>query len=464
MRTRKPQPAIWRWLATASLAGLVLAGCAPGSGGDDADGDATTETGSDETEDEDSAADGEEIVLKVLDARAGESQVQATYDRIDEEFEARNPGVTVERESINLEELLSTINLRLSESDVPDVTAVNQGHATMGRLIDSNLIAPLDDPAEADGWASRQSELLIAMNGRYDAEASAMAEGDLYAVSDTGAPVGLYYNQSKLDELGIDALETWDDVEAAMATAKEAGEIPLMFGNIDAWPGIHLFQTFWNDALGREAAADFVYGRAAMDEGDGVVAGATAQSWVENGWFADGWEGISYDQSWQRFGEGEGVFLVAGSWIAADLGDMNEDVRFMLMPPSDGGKYRATASGDFPWAIPTNAEHPDLAADYLAFRLSEDVARMYVEDGHIPIALPSGWEDLVEAGTLNYDMLAAWEQLEADDGMVPYMDWATPDFYEAATAEIQKLLGLNSEPQDLVDAWNAEWSSFHEQG
>jgi raffinose/stachyose/melibiose transport system substrate-binding protein len=445
----------WRWTAPL-LAAALAAGCAPGSSSND-------DVASDQPADEEAQGeDQDEVVLRVLDARAGEPQLQATYDRLDEEFESQNPGVRVERESINLEELLATINLRLSESDVPDVAAINQGHATMGRLIQAGLIRPLDDAADRDGWIDAQSETLLAMNGRYSEEDATMAEGELYAVSDTGAPVGMFYNVDHLETLGVDVPSTWDEFEAVLAAASEEGMTPLMFGNVDAWPGIHLYQLFWNDLLGR-AAADFVYGVAPMDESTGTQASELAQTWVDNGWLADGWEGIDYDSTWQRFGDGDGVFLATGSWIAADLAEADADIRFVLMPPSQGDAYVATSAGDFPMAVPTNAANPDLAEAFVAFRVSDDAARIYIEDGHIPASLPEDWRDYAEDGTIQYDLLEAWERLEADDGMIPYVDWATPDFYEVATAEIQNLLGFNTSPEAFVDAWNTEWRSFHEQ-
>ena len=52
---------------------------------------------------------------------------------------------------------------------------------------------------------------------------------------------GVWYNKAKLDELGIDPPQTVEDFEAALQTAKDAGEIPIQFGNLDQWPGIHEF-------------------------------------------------------------------------------------------------------------------------------------------------------------------------------------------------------------------------------
>lgn len=451
-----------RWpvgMVAAALALLVLGGCAPGAAPEDQpDEDAAA----DEPAADVNAGESEEIVLRVLDARAGEPGVQATYERIDQAFEERNPGVVVDRESIAFDELTTTINLRLSGDDAPDVAAVNMGHGTLGPLVRAELVRPLDDYADEYGWWDRQSDVLLAMDGRHTEDGAVMGEGPLFAVSDTGAPVGIYYNVQHLTDLGHEVPETWDEFEAATQSAQAVDMTPVMFGNVDAWPGIHLAQLFLNDRVGRQGVADFVYGLAPLEGEEPVTAAAEARQWVEQGVFPDGWEGLDYESVWQRFGEGEGLFLPSGSWLAGDLAAMNDDVRFILMPPSDGAPYQATASGDFPWSIPTNAQHPDVAAEYIDFRLSDEVARMYIEDAHIPASLPADWDDLVEPETLQHDMLAAWAQLNADDGMVPYMDWATPEFYEVVTSEIQMLLAGRRDPDAFVNALNEGWSAFHD--
>lgn len=449
------------WPATTALSlALLLAACTPGGGGADADPDDDGQAAADEaTSDEGD----EEVVLRVVDARAGEEAVQASFDRIDRAFEDRHPGVTVQRESVDLDELITTVNLRLSDQDVPDVTAVNMGHGTLGTLASSGLLVELDDYADEYGWWDRQSEVLLAMNGQHSADGEVMAEGPLWALSDTGAPIGVFYNQALLDDLGLDLPDSWEAFEQAIDVARDNGVTPVMFGNVDGWPGIHTVQHFLNDAIGREGVADFVYGEAPLEGDAPVAAAATAQEWVEQDAFVDGFEGLPYDSAVSMFADDEALFFPAGSWVAGDLAANNDDIRFFVMPRSEGEQPPvATSSGDFPWAIPANAQHPDLAAEYIDFRLSDEVAEMYIEDGNIPAVLPDGWEEEVEEGSLQADLLAAWEQLEQDEAMAPYLDWTTPDFYDVVTSEIQQLLADRVTPEEFVDTLNDAWADYYE--
>ena len=76
----------------------------------------------------------------------------------------------------------------------------------------------------------------------------------------------------------------------------------------------------------------------------------TFKTWVDNGWI-DGpaANGLDYDQAWQEFAEGDGVFLPAGSWLTAGLFErMGEDVGFIAPPPGESGEVVAVAALSLP--------------------------------------------------------------------------------------------------------------------
>ena len=41
--------------------------------------------------------------------------------------------------------------------------------------------------------------------------------------------------------------------------------------------------------------------------------------WVDKGYFNKNFNGIDYDPAWQAFAKGEGRYLIAGTWVTADL-------------------------------------------------------------------------------------------------------------------------------------------------
>ena len=67
------------------------------------------------------------------------------------------------------------------------------------------------------------------------------------------------------------------------------------------------------------------------------VAGATKiKEWVDKGYFNKNFNGTDYDPAWQEFAKGKSRYLIAGTWVTADLADqMGDDVGFMLMPGKD---------------------------------------------------------------------------------------------------------------------------------
>ena len=90
------------------------------------------------------------ITLHILDQEgpvsAGGSGARE-YTELIAKFEQKYPNVTVKRETKNIDQLVKTLPLRLSSSDVPDVIESDQGYQTQGRLVKAGLMEPLDEYA-----------------------------------------------------------------------------------------------------------------------------------------------------------------------------------------------------------------------------------------------------------------------------------------------------------------------------
>ena len=122
--------------------------------------------------------------------------------------------------------------------------------------------------------------------------------------------------------------------------AKADGDVPIAFGNLDRWPGIHEFETVQAQFAEPDAVRDFVFGRegATFASPENEQAAATIQGWAEKGYFTPDFNGTGYDPAWEQFTRGKGRFLIAGTWLVPDLADaMGDKVGFMLMPPREAG-------------------------------------------------------------------------------------------------------------------------------
>ena len=63
---------------------------------------------------------------------------------------------------------------------------------------------------------------------------------------------------SRRSHIGVPA--TLQDLEAALGAARKAGEVPIMLGNKQQWPGLHLFYLVSNDLASDREINGIVFG------------------------------------------------------------------------------------------------------------------------------------------------------------------------------------------------------------
>jgi raffinose/stachyose/melibiose transport system substrate-binding protein len=430
------------WALLLSLVALA-AGCGPGE-----DSSETAEKGDREAaetvEVPDVAAAGD-VTLTVWDQEVRGGQA-AQIKRLNEAFRQKYPNVTIERVAKSFEDLNKTLKLAVSGAKAPDVVQANQGRPVMGTLVKGGLLRPLDPYAEAYGWDERYSELLLDLN-RFSSDGEEFGDGNLYGLSQMGEIVGVFYNKSKVSEPPA----TLDAFEQSLADAKREGDIPIQFGNLDKWPGIHEYETVLSRTADKEQVRDFVFARdgASFDTPEFRAAAEKIQGWAEDGYFTPDFNGTGYDPAWQQFTEGKGRYLIGGTWLVADIGEqMGEDVGFMLMPGAEEGADPVALGGEgLPFAITSQSENPDVAAAYIDFITNGDAATVLAETGNLP-AMPVD-ESAIPEG-LPAEVFAAWAELNESDGLIPYLDYTTPTFFDEISSAIQVLLAGKDDPAEFT--------------
>ena len=445
-----------RWSIRSLLLLLVLAlaaGCGPGNDDEDTAEQADREAAQ-QVEKPDVAAAGE-VTLTVWDQEVRGGQA-AQIKRLNEAFQQQYPNVTIERVARSFEDLNKTLKLAVSGPRAPDVVQANQGRPVMGTLVKGGLLRPIDPYAEAFGWEDRYSELLLDLN-RFSSDGATFGDGNLYGLSQVGEIVGVFYNKSKVPEPPA----TLEEFEQSLADAKTQGDIPIQFGNLDKWPGIHEYETVLGQTADKEQVRDFVFARegASFDTPEFQEAAEKVQSWAEGGYFTPDFNGTGYDPAWQQFAKGKGRYLIAGTWLVADLGEqMGEDAGFMLMPGAEEGAEPVALGGEgLPFAITSKSENPDVAAAYIDFITNGEAATVLAETGNLP-AMPVD-ESAIPEG-LPAEVFAAWQQLSDSDGLIPYLDYTTPTFYDDISAAIQQLLAGRDDPAQFTAGVESAFRKF----
>ena len=66
----------------------------------------------------------------------------------------------------------------------------------------------------------------------------------------------------------------------------------------------------------------------------------------------------------------------------------------------------------------------------------------------------------VDCWTSVQDVASAWRTLSEKDGLVPYLDYATPEFYDQITAAIQEMLAGRDDPQGFTKKVQDDYAKF----
>lgn len=352
---------------TAALAGtLLLAAC--GSSGEDA------QTGGDGAGD---GGDAEDVTLTVWHYFSDENQV-ALMDAYADMFEAAKPGVTVENVFVPYDQMNSKLVSAAGSQTGPDIAVFNGAEAATVAL--GGALAPLDGYLDSYADIDQLPESVIHT-----------IDGSRYAVQGYVNLLGLWYNADILDEIGVEPPTTLDELEAAMAAAKEAGYAGITLS------GLPNSQGEWQ-AYPWLTAAGFDYENL---DGDALAAGlARVRGWVENGWLTQ--EAVNWDQTvpFQTFAAGGVAFAENGNW---QMGTAAADAQFEygvvpLPLGADGGVYLG-GEGE---GIGAFSKNPDLAWEYLTSTYLSVEGQVKAAElvGSIPSRLDAAQDELVTGNPL----------------------------------------------------------------
>ena len=442
-----------RSMALALSLVALAAGCGPG--GDDEDTAEQADKEAAETVEVPDVAAAGDVTLTVWDQEVRGGQA-AQIKQLNKAFQEKYPNVTIKRVARSFEDLNKTLKLAVSGPNPPVVVQANQGRPIMGTLVEGGLLRPVDPYAEAFGWEDRYSELLLDLN-RFSSDGATFGDGNLYGLSQVGEIVGVFYNKSKVPEPPA----TLEEFEQSLAEAKQEGDIPIQFGNLDKWPGIHEYETVLGQTADKEQVRDFVFARegASFDTPEFQDAAEKIQGWADDGYFTPDFNGTGYDPAWQQFAKGKGRYLIAGTWLVADIADqMGEDAGFMLMPGAEEGADPIALGGEgLPFAITSKSENPDVAAAYIDFITNDDAATVLADTGNLP-AMPVDDSAIPEG--MPAEVFEAWGQLNDSDGLIPYLDYTTPTFFDDISGAIQQLLAGRQDPAEFTAGVEGKFRDF----
>ena len=448
IKTRKRSRRL-RVLAPLAAIALVAAACGDDDDDDAEPADEPAASEDDPAAEEDAPADAgeesaEEITLVMIDNETGE--LSPIFDARIAEFEAANPGVTIERNTRSFADYLDTILLTVSGDDPPDIFQGNAGYTVDGPMVEAGVVLNLDPYEEQYGWNALFGESALQINS-FSEDGQRWGDGPLWGLSPTNEIVGVYYNKTIAADLGIELPPaSFEDFEASLATAADAEVLPILAGNIDKWPGGHLYNVVQNAIAPGQENYDWVLrteGASFATQGN-IDAAAKVQEWANAGYINDDLNGLSYDDSTAQFTNGEALYYFAGSWLVGAYQDA--EIGFFAMPRVDGEPPAATGALSSPLHVSSSTDHPDLAVEFIDFLTNAEAAEVLSAAGQLPAATGGSTGE----GSLAADVSTALGQVAAGGVLVPYLDFALADA-DPIVAGLQEIFADRVRPEDYVN-------------
>jgi raffinose/stachyose/melibiose transport system substrate-binding protein len=396
----------------------------------------------------------DQVELRVWD-QFTDPTTSAVADEIYAAFTEANPNVTITREAVSSDQMRDTVNTAVSSGTGPDVIFFDAGPGFAGVLIDAGLLLPLDDYAEQYGWKERISAPAV--------EGTSI-DGTLYGMPLQVDLIGMYYNQTLLDQEGLTVPTTLEEMIAFCGAAQEKGYIPVAFGNNPGWQAGHQFGMTSNQMIGPEAM------RALLLENEGswntpeIVTAIDAffVQMRDAGCLPEDANAIGYDDTNALFNTGQALLTTTGSWIIGGIQDNMPDyeVGFVPFPLIEADNQPTWLSGvGSAYYITTNSEHPDEAAALIDHVFSQESVEKWVSRARffVPVQFDASTLELSPLQGLVLDTLQSAGQEGGPQFGYNVDVLAPPAFNDMMTNGFQAMLAgdktAEQQAADLQTAW-----------
>jgi raffinose/stachyose/melibiose transport system substrate-binding protein len=414
-------------LALGTTVALLAAGCSGGSDGGSGDGDVTMTFWHNST------------------TGPGKAYWEDTVAA----FEEANPGVTIDVQSIQNEDMDGKLQTALNSGDAPDIFMA-RGGGKLADVVEAGQIMDLTDTVDE---ATTEN-----VGAGFDAFT---VDGKIYGMPTAVLPGGIFYSQDLFDEAGITGTPTTiDELNDAVADLKSADISPIALGGKDAWPAAHWYYFFALRECSQETLETAAASRS-FDDPCWLAAGEKLQALSETEPFQQGYLTATAQQ-----GAGSSAGLIAnhqaamelmGAWNPGVIAGLTpdekplEDLNWFPFPDTGDGEGDPAAFMGGVDGYSCFVEAPPECADFLNFFMQKEHQEAYAEAF---VTLPASKEaqGVVTEPALQ-SILEAYNE-------APYVSVWLDTLYgqnvgNALNAGVVEMLAGDGTPQSIVDAVNA---------
>lgn len=368
------------------------------------------------------------------------------YEQVAADFEEAHPGVTIEIEAMQHEDMLTKLDAAFQANDAPDVF-MERGGGELADHVEAGLLKDISEPA-----ADTISKIDAFMPGF-------QVDGKSYALPFSIGVVGFWYNKSIFEDAGItEAPATIEDLNAAVEKLKAAGVEPISVGAGEKWPAAH----YWYYNVVRQCSQETLETAIAnVDYSDPcfIRAGEELEKFIATEPFNSGFLSTPAQSGPTSasglLATGKVAMELAGHWepgvmqgLTEDQKGLGEDTGWFPYPTFSGqeGDPAVQMGGGDAWAVSNDA--PDVAVEFVEYLLSDEVQQGFAENSMGLPTNPTATDKVADpalAGLLEVRDSAPHVQLYLDTAFGASVGGAMND-------AIALMFAGEASPQDIVDA------------
>ena len=250
-----------------------------------------------------SASAATEVTFWTLNTR------QNAVEPIVEAFNEANEDVVVTASFYDTDGIKDACKVASSSDTLPSMW-FNWGGSLGQFYVDNGKTYDMTAYAEENGWYDKFSSGVLNL---------CTLGGQLAGYPTSYNVLGVYYNKSAFEELGIEVPTTFDELEEACATIKEAGYTPLETGGLYGWHVMRWLELLIEHYAGSEKHDQLQTFETSWDCQEVIDAFTKYKEWVDAGYFPDGFLTADPNDTILNFGMGTSLMVLEGQWYDGSI-------------------------------------------------------------------------------------------------------------------------------------------------
>jgi raffinose/stachyose/melibiose transport system substrate-binding protein len=331
----------------------------------------------------------DQVTLRIMHWKDNVIDGTPWWDEIVNNFEAAHPGVTIETNWVTFDQYLPTLEAMIAGEELPDVFFGHVKALELGRAGIAVNFAEVLPPEYFERFFPGPLRQFTT------------SDGAIYALPLTAQMFGIFVNPTIMEELGLEPAETWDELIEMAPTIRDAGYIPLVWGNGGGGTCpdfvLPLITQYGGDVY---ALDDLTDPDVTWDSEPVINALALLQRLAEAGVFVDGINGVTETQANEIAYQGRAAMLYTGSWMPGVIPleappEYAESYYVVKVPAltADDVHWSGDGSGDA-WVVNNGSPNRDLGIEFVQYLLGDEAYPTYIGGSQDMPSSPSALEYL----------------------------------------------------------------------